>query len=142
MDLLSRREHSRLELQQKLSRRFPGCSEQIAGEIDRLGHENLQSDARLAEAFIRARAGKGRGPVRIRKELIDKGVAGETISLALAESGMDWRELARAAAGKKFGAAFGAFRDLREKARVARFLQQRGFDQEHIAMICRAPDDC
>lgn len=146
MDLLARREHSRQELYQKLLRRFSGQSDQIEIEIDRLTAEGLQSDERLAEAFIRARSSKGQGPVKIRSELRQKGVDDDAISLAMDASEIDWFEIAREVADRKFRLSepaapsadetetgFGTA--MREKARVSRFLQQRGFSFDHISNL-------
>lgn len=140
MDLLARREQSRLELSQKLNRRFADQSEEIIRQIDQLTSQGLQSDARLAEAMIRARTNKGQGPVKIKMELKGKGVAEEVISLAFEAAEVDWFELARVVAVKKFSkydpTEFDMSQmDSKAKARVSRFLQQRGFNFEHISNL-------
>lgn len=137
MDLLARREHSQLELQQKLSRRFSASNLQdlIAEEIQKLHKEGLQSDLRLAEAFIRSRTGKGQGPMKIRSELRNKGVSDNDVTSAFEECDPDWFALAHEVAEKKFGPGFEALQDLKEKSRVARFLGQRGFSHDHIANL-------
>ena len=135
MDLLARREHSQLELSQKLQKRFSGQSEAIAEEINRLASEGLQSDARLAEAFIRARFNKGHGPVKIRAELKGKGVHSDLIAIAFEASEIDWFQLAERVAHRKFGDLSEVVTDRKEKARVARFLQQRGFSFDHISSL-------
>lgn len=135
MDLLARREHSRLELRQKLLKRFSGESEQIEIEIDQLTMEGLQSDARLAEAFIRARTNRGQGPSKIRMELKGKGVSSDDISLAFEEAEIDWFALANDVAYKKFGDLSEHDVDVHMKAKVSRFLQQRGFSYDHISSL-------
>ena len=61
MDFLARREHSRLELYQKLKQRqFE--PDVINSELNKLLDEGLQSDERFAEAFLRSRIDKGKGP--------------------------------------------------------------------------------
>ena len=152
MDLLARREHSRLELMQKLGKRFPGESALIEQSVDRLADEGLQSDARLAEAFIRARSNKGQGPVKIRSELRGKGVSDAVIGLAMEECEIDWVEQAGRVAARKFARGqihVGGDDDVfsmeevfsmrnaaaSEKARVSRFLQQRGFSFDHISSL-------
>lgn len=134
MDLLARREHSRRELAQKLGKRFSGQSGLIEEELDKLTHEGLQNDARLAEAFIQARRSKGQGPVKIRAELKGKGVDDSTISLAFEECDIDWFDVAHEVAVKKFGTAE-LPTEMKEKGRVARFLQQRGFSYDHISSL-------
>ena len=65
MGLLARREHSDLELQQKLSYRFPDEAERVRVEVEQLTAEGLQSNTRLAESVIRTRISRGQGPFKI-----------------------------------------------------------------------------
>lgn len=138
MDLLARREHSQKELHEKLSRRFSDASnEQILAQVDRLTNEGLQSDERLAEAFTRARARRGQGPVRIRMELKGKGIDGALIDSTLLSFTMDnecvdWSVLAAEVAERKYPDLQKAGEDPRLRGRVTRFLQQRGFTFEHF----------
>lgn len=131
MDMLARREQARSELLAKLDRRFEGQHELIEAEIDKLAAEGLQSDGRLAESFIRARAGRGQGPLKIRAELKGRGVPGDAIDLAFEQCDTDWFELAAAVCRKRFGESAPA--DVKEKAKRSRFLQQRGFSFDHIS---------
>ncbi len=133
MDLLARREHSFQELDQKLSRRFPDQSEQIAGALGKLQAQGLQSDERMAEAFIRARMNRGQGPIKISAELRIRGLADQIISQALDEAGVDWFAQARQVCERKFGVL--EPRDLKDKAKRARFLQQRGFSFDQIGTL-------
>ena len=108
--------------------------EVIDAVIDQLQAEGLQSDSRMAEAYVRYRSQRGHGPKKIRSELLQKGVAGSVVSEALASTDTDWTQLARSQLEKRFG-AWGEARNLdaRSKAQRSRFLQQRGFDYEHIS---------
>ena len=133
MVLLARREYSHLELRQKLSRRFPDEADRIEAEVDQLAAEGLQSNARLAEVFIRSRVSRGQGPLKISLDLKGKGVAEEDIGLAFQEAEVDWFTLASQVALKKFGVLPDQEIDIRLKARVSRFLRQRGFSYDHIA---------
>ena len=73
---------------------------------------------------------KGQGPLKIRHALRERGV-GEALSRRFIDDDRDaWRALAESVRVKRFGAEPPA--DLRERARQARFLAQRGFAQEHI----------
>ena len=54
MNLLARREHSFIELIEKLSRRFPD-RDFLSSSLRVLTEQNLQSDERFAESFINAR---------------------------------------------------------------------------------------
>lgn len=134
MDLLARREQSAVELTRKLSARIEIEAEVIEAVIDQLQAEGLQSDSRMAEAYVRYRSQRGHGPKKIRSELLQKGVAGSVINEALASTDADWTQLARSQLEKRFG-AWGEARNLdaRSKAQRSRFLQQRGFDYEHIS---------
>ncbi len=128
--LLARREHSRLELARKLRQR--GRPEDLIGQVlDALAREGLLSDVRFAEQYVHARAGRGYGPVRIRAELRERGVAETDIEAALAAAEADWRQLAEAVRRKRFGQAVPE--DFPTRARQMRFLQNRGFDAEQLA---------
>ena len=127
MDLLSRREHSRRELIQKLTAR--GFDEQeCLGVIDQLTSDGLQSDSHFAESFASARVSRGSGPVRIVYELEQRGVVRQVIDQCLEELSTDWHALAREVRRKRFGSELPV--EYKEKARQARFLQQRGFTSE------------
>jgi regulatory protein len=123
MDLLASREHSLAELRDKLAAREFEPAE-IEEALARLAREGLADDARFAEAFTASRIRKGQGPIRIRAELVRRGVDAEAIERCLA-AGHDWSGLAREARARRFGAALPAA--FRERARQARFLEYRGF---------------
>jgi len=139
VELLARREHSRLELQRKLAARgFPEGV--IAPALDALERSGVLAAARFTESFIRSRLAKGQGPVRIRAELAERGVAEQAAEL-LRGSDIDWLATARAVRRKRFGAEPPC--DFRERARQARFLQYRGFtaDQVRAALELDADSD-
>ncbi len=129
MDFLARREYGRVELIRKLADK--GFERNVAEEaVSRLTADGLQSDDRFTEAFVQSRINQGKGPVRIRLDLGQKGISDSTIEIALEEADPDWRALAREQRVKKFGGATPS--DFKEKARQMRFLQYRGFEQDHI----------
>ena len=129
MDLLARRDHSRLELARKLTGRGfePALVEQV---LDDLVRDSLLEEDRFVESFIRWRVRKGQGPVRIRGELAQRGIAEASVSTALAEADCDWSALAAQVRTKKFGAV--APEDFKERARQSKFLQYRGFETEQV----------
>jgi regulatory protein len=130
LDLLARREHSRRELERKLAAR--GFSDDLIGPtLDNLEASGALAAARFTESFIRARVARGKGPVRIRAELAERGVGDAQGVDALRDSNVDWVAEARSARSKRFGAELP--RDFRERARQARFLQSRGFSSAQIA---------
>ena len=138
MDLLARRDHSRLELDRKLTER--GFEpDLVAHVLDDLTRDRLLEEHRFVESFIRARLRKGQGPVRIRAELAQRGVEDASVSTALTEADCDWTALAAEVRSKRFGAE--APEDFKERARQAKFLQYRGFETEQIRAALDAAGD-
>ena len=129
MDFLARREYGEHELVRKLADKGYKRSV-VEDEIARLGEEGLQSDTRFAEAFVQSRINQGKGPVRIRADLAGRGIRDGVIEGAIEAAGCDWYELAEHERVKKFGSEVP--NDFKEKARQMRFLQYRGFEQDHI----------
>jgi len=129
MNYLARREHSRLELEQKLARKEFEQTE-IRAALDRLADDGLLSDARFAESFVHARRQRGSGPLKIQAELKMRGVSETTISQYLDPQESLWHELACRVRCKRFGEALPA--EYEQRMRQARFLQQRGFSHEQI----------
>ncbi len=128
---LARREHSVVELTQKLKRKGFVSSE-ITPLIERLQAENKQSDERFAESLIRSRIGAGKGPSWLEQEL---GQHGLPVSL-VRELDVDWEVLAIQARAKRFGLQ--PIQDQNEKARQVRFLQYRGFTLQQIHLALQA----
>lgn len=135
MDYLARREYGHQELVDKLA--TAGFEADVAMSIvDVLREENLQSDQRFSESFVQSRISQRKGPVRIRQELKERGIRADIVDDALAEADEDWFALAIEIRIKKFGSDVpGEFKD---KARQMRFLQYRGFEQEHIQSAIRS----
>lgn len=100
--------------------------------------EGLQSDARFTEAYVRHRSERGYGPLRIRQELRERGIAAELIDLHLYDPGAEWELRLAELRRRKFGASRPA--DYREQARQSRFLFQRGFSTEQIRRLFRTGD--
>ena len=129
MDFLARREYGQVELIRKLADK--GFERDVAeAAVTRLTGDGLQSDERFAESFVQSRVNQGKGPVRIRMDLGQRGIDDAAIDIALEDAEPDWYALARAQRVKKFGPD--APSDFKEKARQMRFLQYRGFEQDHI----------
>ena len=122
--LLARREHSRHELRQKLARHGAEANE-VEAALAQLVAGGLQSDARFAEHFVRAKVNKGQGPLKIRHALQGRGVGPDLITEYLDAARIDWLAEARRVRTGKFGAP--PPQDHTSKARQARFLHGRGF---------------
>jgi regulatory protein len=129
MDFLARREYGFVELQNKLTQ-SGYTSAAVTQALEQLRAEGLQNDARFAESFIRSRIDQGKGPTRIRADLVQRGLAAEVIDATLEATAEDWHALARQVRERKFGV--GLPEAFKEKARQMRFLQYRGFEQAHI----------
>lgn len=134
MDFLARREHSAVELEQKLHKRFDD-KEAIREAIEKLQDDGLQCDQRFAEHYLRARANRGFGQLKIVQELKQKGVGEGNINIAFEQCEIDWFELLLAQYEKKYGQA--APEDLQQKARCQRFLLSRGFSFELLGKLWR-----
>ncbi|MGI9248922.1 MAG: regulatory protein RecX, partial [Woeseiaceae bacterium] len=117
MDFLARREYGQTELIRKLADK--GFGRNIAEQaVLKLTEEGLQSDRRFAENFMQSRINQGKGPVRIRLDLGQRGISDAAIENVLEETDVDWYELAREIRLKKFGASRPA--DFKAKARQMR----------------------
>lgn len=130
--LLSLREHSKLELSQKLERKFSN-SIQIRDVVERLAKEGYLSDERFTECYVRARRSRGFGPVKIRKELLDKGIINSILDGFLNVNSSLWLEAAQRQYKKKYGET--PVDDFKSWAKRARFLHSRGFSKEHIDAV-------
>jgi regulatory protein len=127
--LLSRREHSILELRRKMAGRG-----YIESDIDPLIERLLDADwineERFTESFVRLRTRTGKGPYRIKRELAERGIDAELIEVALAPYEESWNSIATEVRGRKFGDELPV--EYKEEARQKRFLQYRGFTHEQI----------
>jgi regulatory protein len=121
---LARREHSSSELRLKLVK-VGFESTDIDDVLKKLSENNLQSDSRFAENYLRYRSNRGYGFQRIRQELKEKGVSTDIISEALEQAEIDWFTLAIEVRCKRFGENIPD--DYKDRAKQQRFLQYRGF---------------
>ena len=123
LKMLMRREHSQLELSNKLQ--LKGFDDvDIKHSIDLLIDQKYQSDERFSEAFILMRYNQGKGPVIISSELKNRGI--ESFDLSI----FDWLELAKEVREKKFGHDLPS--DYKTQAKQKRFLKSRGFGFDEI----------
>jgi regulatory protein len=127
--LLARREHSTQELRRKLTaRHYPAGT--VDAVIGQLAAKRLVSDERFISSFVHHHAMRGQGPIRIRAELRQQGVADAAIEAEFERGGFDWPQLATQTLKRKFGTA--RPKNLPERAKRMRFLQYRGFSTDQI----------
>jgi regulatory protein len=131
--LLARRDYSSVELKQKLARR--GYTEHAYEVVvDDMVSMNQVNDERYGQNVVAYRARRGHGPARIRSQLQKSGLTRSAIDEAVkGEDAPDFLALARAARARKFGPEIP--KDRKERARQARFLQYRGFSNDHIRAV-------
>lgn len=130
LQLLARREHSRLELRRKLA---PYVEEEaeLASLLDDFEKRGWLSERRFVEQVVHARSGRY-GSRYIAQELRQKGVAEALIEQTLPQLKESELETARAVWAKKFGAPPA---DAKDRAKQARFLQGRGFGLDVIFRV-------
>ena len=148
--ILAMRDHSEQELRRKLAAPLPvkprrgeqpekpqpeATPEEIEKVIAWCYEHSWLDDARFAAQFIASRGRKGYGPQRIRQELQQKGISRTQCDTALSECEIDWVELAREQAERKFGSPLP--KGYPEKAKVQRFLLYRGYYMEDIQDLYR-----
>jgi len=95
--LLGGREYSVHELRRRLVQRWSGADEveeRVEALVDALVEENLLSDERFVESFVRSRVARHQGPLKIRAALREKGVEDSLIAAGLDSLGGEWTELA------------------------------------------------
>ena len=129
--LLSRREHSALEIRDKLKKR-DFDEHEIEQAIIELQQGGWLSDERFAEAYIRMRQQKGFGPVRIAIELNERGVEEAIVDNYLHTDDVSWQQILQQQYQKKYKDK--SITDYNDKAKRIRFLQYRGFS---LDAICR-----
>jgi len=127
--ILAQREHSATELKRKLANKGFALAD-IETLVKELENQHWLDEARFAEMLVRSRVAQGYGPLHIRQDLRQRGVAENTQSLALETYADQWQECARQARCKRFGNS--PPHTLKERAKQARFLTYRGFTSEQI----------
>lgn len=135
LQLLGRRDHSKKELQQKLSLAFPDSpTEEIENVLLDFIELGWVSDARFAEQWVYFRSQRY-GQQRLKHELHEKGIDSEIIAQVLAEIS-DAEEInARTLWQKKFIAPP---RNLAERSKQLRYLANKGFS---LSIVYRVVGD-
>lgn len=137
MVLLAARDRTLQELSRRLAAKGFALSE-VKGAIDRLTEQGYLDDRRFATIWARGRLEtQPMGPLRLRRELEAKGVDQDLVREVLRDIYEDGEEQAarRAVAGR--WDRLQRFRATSRTARMARFLQRRGFSTEVIWRLLR-----
>jgi regulatory protein len=128
--MLEHRAHGRRELWRKLTRKGHG-ERAVERAIEELAAMGLLDDRAFAEAYVVARAGRGRGPERLRRDLAALGVDPAVVRGAVAaldhrEGADPWKRTLEQATRRA-----ASMRDLPlqvRQRRLAGFLARRGFE--------------
>jgi len=131
LDLLSRRDHFRRELVEKLrTRKFP--ANEIEDAIARCLELDLLNDERVAERFVEVRAAdRGWGPHRLAAELRQRGLSSDDADRLSNVSGELAADAMRTALRKlELRAPAEWWRDGQRRARMVSSLITRGFEAE------------
>jgi regulatory protein len=138
--LLARRDYSTHELKKKLAERGYNehAREVVVDDLESMGKMNNE---RYGQNVVAYRARRGHGPARIRNELKKSGLSRSDIDAAVkSEDAPDFLALARSTRARKFGPEIP--KDRKERAKQARFLQYRGFSNDHIRAVLEGdPED-
>ncbi|HFK3785231.1 TPA: recombination regulator RecX [Klebsiella oxytoca] len=142
--ILAMRDHSEQELRHKLaapvmSKNGPEALNVTPEEVDNVVEWCIENryldDDRFVGQFIASRSRKGYGPARVRQELKQKGISRETIESAMRDCEIDWAQLAKEQAQRKYGEPLPIV--FAEKVKIQRFLLYRGYLMEDIQEIWR-----
>jgi len=136
--MLARREHSVAEIRSRLlDREHP--ADEIDAAIERLLETRALDDSRVARAYARtALTVKGRGRLRVQRELQVMGIAREIAGEAIADvfGDLDERALIDKAIQKKLRGGRKLV-TLQERARVYQFLMRQGFTPAAVSAAMR-----
>lgn len=138
LNLLTRREHSHIELRNKLISKGYNTDD-VNAVLCALIAEGLQSDERFAENYTKMRANRGYGSLSIKAELRERGLSDEIINKTINAEDNFWMDNAKKIWRKKFGGKMPS--SLQERAKQVRFLQYKGFNTEQIKNVLKATDE-
>lgn len=132
--LLSRREHSAMELYEKLKQKGFDQSD-VQEAINRCQQLDLQKDDRFAEVYCRTRIRQGYGPLKISQELTGRGIDKHLTQQVLRQEEPNWVAYALDVWQKKRkGLSELSFSEVQKQQR---FLLYRGFSMDIIARVTK-----
>lgn len=125
--MLGRREYSVVELGERLRRKFSDAEEGAVDELlDALVQENLLSDQRYAESYVRSQVQRQQGPRKIQANLRARGVEDALIGAELGRYDEQWTDLAAAWLERRHPGEL----DFDDRGRYYRRLLNRGFSHD------------
>ncbi len=131
--LLARREHSQLELRKKLQLR--GFAEnEIQSTLEWVKNKGYQDEARFCDSYIRQRISAGFGPVRIQKELVERGVSKHLLEASEPWQSADWQGQIERLVQRRFDTPCQSRHEYQKRAR---FLMGRGFTIDQIIQVLK-----
>jgi regulatory protein len=133
--MLARREHTRTELERKLSPHAESADE-VQALLDQLVARGWLSEARFAESRASTLSRKF-GSRKIEYDLRSRGVSDEVIERTLEQAHAQDLDNCRAAWQKKFGVLP---QNAADRGRQTRFLAGRGFSAEAVRRVLRDGD--
>jgi len=132
VNLLARREYSEFELRNKMQEKA-FTEDEIDETIAYCQKKNWQNDKRFAENYLHARSQRGYGANRIKQELRQlKGVSSDVINEVLAESEINWIEIAEKVLHKKFP-NYAEPQPIKSKQKIWQYMLSHGFYSEEFS---------
>jgi regulatory protein len=135
---LERRGYARADLGRRLLRKGHARSA-VEAALDQLGAIGMLDDAAFAEHYVATRSARGRGPVRLTRDLLSMGVERRVIDRALAahqaEAG-ESPEVPLALASKRAN-QLGNIPRAAKRRRLLAYLARRGFTGSEVGAIVR-----
>ena len=131
---VERRSFARADLARRL-RRKGHAPEAIQRALERLAERGFLDDAAFAANYVETRSARGRGPLRLARDLAAMGVERSVIDRALAghaAGGEDTGDIPRALAAKRAAQLADLPRHVRRR-RVLAYLARRGFSGREVS---------
>ncbi len=136
--LLGRRPFARRDLERRLALKgHPPDMVQLA--LDRAAAGGYLDDRAFAVFYVRSRSERGRGPARLRRELVQMGVAKDLVEAAL--EGLSAPEVAQVAIEGLIARRAGQLKGLPPatvRRRLLAYLARRGYTGSEVVRLIRA----
>lgn len=128
--LLGSREYSCKSMKSKLLSK--SYSQEVAEQaLSFLLDNDLISDTRFCESFIKSKSNRGQGLSRIKYELNQSGIAGNIVESVLDSMEICWQNICDITCEKKIRSA-NIMNDIKGRQKIERFLRYRGFSSSEI----------